>query len=225
MHQDFKDDKTCEALGNEHVCELFNFVFELSIKPDPKTEGDERLVLSQDTKKLMVIFKNKNFCIYTRGEPSADKKVIWEADPERQFIKFPSLLQAEMKTNFLFDPTFTYMIDSNYKEGCFVIYKTTGDLVRMIPSDLISVRGKNQKRQSAELVKKKASRMFFRTESIIEYIGTDGLWVMMNIEDMSVKRYSQIKNWLDRDVVQDHAMLQPVVHKYNEVFKRILRQG
>ena len=42
--------------------------------------------------------------------------------------------------------------------------------------------------------------MFFRSESIIEYISSNGLWMMLEIKKterhaMRVKCYSQIKNW------------------------------
>lgn len=77
MHQDFVDESTCEALvDKELVCELFNFEFDLSIKPkeDGKEEremdGRLQLVLSQDTKKLMVIIESNTFCIYNRDDPT-----------------------------------------------------------------------------------------------------------------------------------------------------------
>ena len=154
-------------------------------------DGRLQLVLSQDTKKLMVIIENNIFCIYNRVDLTAVNKEIWKPDPERQFIKFPILPQASMKTNFLFDPTFQYMINCDYERGCFVVCKTTGDWYCDIPSDLIPLQNKADDYKTTEAVILKASRMFFRTDSIIEYIGPEGLWVMMNIhEEMMVKRYS-----------------------------------
>ena len=88
----------CEAYVNEEqVCELFNFEFDLSIKPqdDGEREMDGRiqLVLSQDAKKLMVIFKNITFSIYNRTEPlTSSKKIEWVPDKDRQIKKFPTLL-------------------------------------------------------------------------------------------------------------------------------------
>ncbi len=77
MHQDYVDESTCDALvDKELVSELFNFEFDLSIKPkeDGKEEremdGRLQLVLSQDTKKLMVIIESNTFCIYNRDDPT-----------------------------------------------------------------------------------------------------------------------------------------------------------
>ena len=57
--------------------------------------------------------------------------------------------------------------------------------------------------------------MFFKTESTIEYIGPDGLWVILNIhKDFKVENYALIKNWKYRDQsTSDNA------------FNRILRMG
>ena len=97
MHQDFVDENTCEAnVDEEQVCELFNFEFDLSIKPqdDGEREMDGRiqLILSQDTKKLMVIIENNTFSIYNRTEPLTSKKIEWIPDKDRQLKKFPCLL-------------------------------------------------------------------------------------------------------------------------------------
>ena len=78
-------------------------------------DDSSRLVLSQDTKKLMVIIDDNVFSIYTRQEPSpGNKKIEWKLDPKRKNVKYPSLQQGNIKTNFLFDPTFEYMIVCNY---------------------------------------------------------------------------------------------------------------
>jgi len=58
------------------------------------------------------------------------------------FIKFPNLLQANMKANFLFDPTFTYFINCDYEKECFVVVKTNGKHHKEIPKDQISVVSK-----------------------------------------------------------------------------------
>ena len=91
MHQDFVDDNTCASyVEKEHFCELFSFQFDLLIKPEKAWFGAEkkgemddshRLVLSQDTKKLMLIINDDEFSIYTRKEPPKEKKVRWEPDP------------------------------------------------------------------------------------------------------------------------------------------------
>jgi glutaredoxin 2 len=109
---------------------------------------------------------------------------------------------------------------------------TTGEHYKDIPNDLISLISQEDGKKSTRVVIKKASHMVFKSKDILEYITSDGLWVMLYIHDengehneMRVKRYSQIKNWQDRLAVYDHAMLNPVVYKWNDVFKRILRQG
>lgn len=71
MHQDFVNENTCDALvGKEQVCELFSFEFDLYIKGE-SVDNSHRLVLSQDTKKLMVVIDDNVFCIYTREDPGA----------------------------------------------------------------------------------------------------------------------------------------------------------
>ena len=86
MHQDFVDKNECKVYVNEEqVCELFNFNFDISMKmmDDGKLEMDGRiqLVLSQDTKKLMVIFENNLFTIYNRGDLiDGEKEIEWKPD-------------------------------------------------------------------------------------------------------------------------------------------------
>jgi len=62
----------------------------------------------------MVIIDNDTFCIYKRLNRSKGKSIKWVFDEKRMFIKFPNLLQADMKANFLFDPTFKYFINFDY---------------------------------------------------------------------------------------------------------------
>ena len=99
MHQDFVDENTCETyVDEEQVCELFNFEFDLSTNPigigfgRREMDGRIQLVLSQDTKKLMVIIENNTFSIYNRTEPLTSKKIEWIPDKDRQLKKFPCLL-------------------------------------------------------------------------------------------------------------------------------------
>ena len=155
-------------------------------------DDSQRLVLSKDTKKLMLIIDENLFCIYTRSEPSEDnKKIEWEKDPDRQFIKYPNLHPVNIKNNFVFYPTFKYMLVFNYVDLCFEVHETTGKLFKVIPKDLIDCND-----NSPEAVMLKAENIFFTTESIIESISPDGLWVMLNIHDeFKIERCAQIKNW------------------------------
>jgi hypothetical protein len=157
----------------------------------------------------MVIIDNRTFSIYNRQDldpktlkPLGNKKITWVPDEDRQFKTFPNLLQANVKANFLFDPTFTYFVSCDYQKGCFVIVQTTGVHYKDIPNDLISIISQEDGKKSTSVVTKKASHMVFKSKDILEYITSDGLWVMLYIHDengkhneMRVKRYSQIKNW------------------------------
>jgi len=62
----------------------------------------------------MVIIDNDTFCILYRLNRSKGKSIEWVFDEKRMFIKFPNLLQADMKANFLFDPTFEHFINFDY---------------------------------------------------------------------------------------------------------------
>jgi hypothetical protein len=74
---------------------------------------------------------------------------------------------------------------------CFEVHETTGKLFKVIPKDLIDCND-----NSPEAVMFKAGNIFFTTESTIESISPDGLWVMLNIHDeFKVERCAQIKNW------------------------------
>jgi hypothetical protein len=70
----------------------------------------------------MVIIDNRTFSIYNRKELTLGiEKIEWLPDKDREFKTFPNLLQANVRANFLFDPSFTYYISCDYEKGCFVI--------------------------------------------------------------------------------------------------------
>jgi len=51
--------------------------------------------------------------------------------------------------------------------------------------------------------------MFFRDKNTLEYI-KDDLWVMLDIDEMKVKRYSRMKNRLVNATIKDkHSILNP----------------
>jgi len=89
----------------------------------------------------MVIIDNDTFCIYTRDDYtlSQSQRIDWKKDEKRQYIKYPNLLQGDMKANFLFDPTLTYFINCDYKKECFVVVNTNGNHHKDIPKDQINV--------------------------------------------------------------------------------------
>ena len=219
MHQDVQDEDKNESSqlveqGEETVRELFNFKFNLLFKPPKVTEdkneqefqtdGRLKLVLSQDTKKLMVIIDNDTFCIYNRDNSthSQGQPIEWKLDPKRQFIKFPYLLQNKMEANFLFDPTFTYFIDRDHTKKCFSIVQTDEKHFRNIPVDQISAKSLAEEGDCFHLSVKRVQKLFFSSEKTVEYITSSGMWFMLDIGDKSgvekslgVLRYTRMNNW------------------------------
>jgi len=54
-----------------------------------------------------------------------------------------------MKANFLFDPTFTYFVNCDYLNECFVVVETNGNHYKDIPKDQISVVSKTEGKSHA----------------------------------------------------------------------------
>ena len=247
-----------EVLGS--TCRLrFHFMFPLIRKQlndklenfdwDVDSTPQQRLYLSRDTEKLLVVTNNFIGQVYSRMDVDSMGKSIkgkreFKEDNGQQVTwknpitisRFPRDIANGSSVPHLFSPNFTLQLDFNYRNNEILIKETaTQNLYVQIPKDLIRNEFHNLTGTSA--IKIIVSRFKWLTETRFQFINESNLDCIFEIYETgnrgaidrhirlmsAVKIDNLITNIDKRD--SNHLMWDPMVLEPRDLLERLMRKN